>query len=140
VSWSPDGDRIACFTYDGTGRIWDAATGEELVSLTGQAHEVWKIQWSRSGERIFTYGRDPTIRVWDAVTGAELLRYDLEGYLEADLSPDGTRIAVNFAPGGLLKAYPAWQTLEELTDYARECCVVRELTEAEREMLGLPAR
>jgi WD40 repeat protein/DNA-binding SARP family transcriptional activator len=140
VSWSPDGDRIASFTYDGMGRIWDATTGEELVTLTGQAHEVWKMRWSRSAERIFTYGRDPTIRVWDAVTGAELLRYDLEGYAEADLSPDETRIAVNFAPSGLLKVFPAWQTLEELTDYARACCVVRELTQAERDMLGLPAR
>jgi hypothetical protein len=27
-----------------------------------------------------------------------------------------------------------------LVDYARDCCVVRELTETEREMLGLPAR
>jgi WD40 repeat protein len=140
VSWSPGGDRIASFTYDGTGRIWDAATGEKLVSLTGPAHEVWKMEWSRSGERIFTYGHDPTIRVWDAATGAELLRYDLEGYAEADLSPNGTHIAVNLAPGGLLKVYPAWQTLEELMDYARQCCVVRELTDAEREMLGLPAR
>jgi WD40 repeat protein len=140
VSWSPDGDRIAAYTYDGTGRIWDATTGEELVTLTGQTHEVWKMQWSRNGERIFTYGHDPTIRVWDAASGAELLRYDLEGYNEGDLSPDETRIAVNFVTGGLLKVYPAWQTLEELTDYARECCVVRELTEAEREMLGLPAR
>ena len=56
MSWSPDGDRIASFTYDGTGEIWDATTGKELVALTGQAHEVWKMQWSRSGERIFTYG------------------------------------------------------------------------------------
>jgi WD40 repeat protein len=140
VSWSPDGDRIASFTYDGTGRIWDATTGEELVALTGQAHEVWKMQWSRSGERIFTYGRDPTIRVWDVASGAELLRYDLEGYAEADLSPDETRIAVNFARGGLLRVYPAWQTLEELMDYARECCVVRGLTDQERESLGLPAQ
>jgi WD40 repeat protein/DNA-binding SARP family transcriptional activator len=140
VSWSPDGDRIASFTYDGTGTIWDATSGAELVTLTGQTHEVWKMEWSRNGERIITYGADPTVRVWDTVSGAELLRYDMEGYAEADLSPDQTRIAANYAAEGLLRVFPAWQTLEELMDYARECCVVRGLTDQERESLGLPAQ
>jgi hypothetical protein len=95
---------------------------------------------SQRGDRIFTLSEDDTVRVWEAVSGAELLRYDLEGYAEADPSPDETPIAVSSAPSGLLKVFPAWQTLEELMDHARACCIVRELTEAEREMLGLPAR
>jgi WD40 repeat protein len=140
LSWSPDGDRIATYAMDGTGTVWDARTGEELVTVTGHTHDVWRIQWARKGERIFTCSADDTVRAWDAATGAELLRYDVEGYAEAALSPDETRIAMSFTPPGLLKVFPAWQTLEELMDYARECCVVRELTDAEREMLGLPAR
>ncbi|MBN1813285.1 MAG: hypothetical protein JXA14_15725 [Anaerolineae bacterium] len=139
LSWSPDGDRIATYALD-TGRIWDAATGEELVTLTEHTVNVWRMQWSRRGERIFACSQDDTIRVWDAATGAELLRYNVEGYADAVLSPDGTRIAVSFAPPGKLRVFPAWQTLQELLDYARECCVVRELTDVERELLGLPPR
>jgi hypothetical protein len=30
-----------------------------------------------------------------------------------------------------------WQTTEELVEYAKECCVIRELTEAERVQFGL---
>jgi hypothetical protein len=36
------------------------------------------------------------------------------------------------------KALPAWQTTQELIDYARDCCIVRELTDAGREQFGLP--
>lgn len=31
-----------------------------------------------------------------------------------------------------------WQTIEELIDYAKECCVFRQLTDAERLQFGLP--
>jgi hypothetical protein len=30
-----------------------------------------------------------------------------------------------------------WQSTEELVDYAKECCVFRELTDAERVQFGL---
>jgi WD40 repeat protein/DNA-binding SARP family transcriptional activator len=139
LSWSPDGDRIATYAID-TGRIWDTTTGEELATLTGHTMNVWRMQWSHSGERIFTFGADGTARVWDAATGVELLHYNVEGYADGALSPDETRIAMSFTPPGLLKVFPAWQTLQELMNYAKECCVVRELTDAERETLGLPPR
>jgi hypothetical protein len=32
-----------------------------------------------------------------------------------------------------------WQTKQELVDYAKECCVIRQLTPAERQQYGLPA-
>jgi WD40 repeat protein len=140
LCWSPEGDRIATFAQDGTGSVWDATNGDELATLAGHAGNVATVQWSSRGDRIFSSSNDRTVRVWDAATGAELLRYDVEGYVGADLSPDETRIAMSMGLPGLLKVFPAWQTLDELMDHARECCVVRELTYAEREMLGLPAR
>jgi hypothetical protein len=32
----------------------------------------------------------------------------------------------------------AWQSTEDLIAYARECCVMRELTPEERQQFGLP--
>jgi hypothetical protein len=77
--------------------------------------------------------------VWDAATGAELLRYELGNGLVAVWSPDGIRIAVASTDGSL-KVLPTWQTTQELIDYARECCFVRELTDEEREQFGLGPR
>jgi WD40 repeat protein len=33
-TWSPDGRRIATFSNDGTVKIWDAITGDELLTLS----------------------------------------------------------------------------------------------------------
>jgi hypothetical protein len=51
-------------------------------------------------------------------------------------SPDGTRLV----GASLLKSveiHRVWQSTQELIDYAKECCVIRELTEAERTQFGL---
>jgi uncharacterized protein YjiS (DUF1127 family) len=40
----------------------------------------------------------------------------------------------------MANVFPAWQTTDELIDYTRERCVLRELTDAEREQFGLGPR
>ncbi len=35
VAWSPDGTRLATASWDMTARVWDAATGRELLALEG---------------------------------------------------------------------------------------------------------
>jgi WD40 repeat protein len=141
VAWSPDGRRIATYADDGIGRVWDATAssptyGEELVTFSGHTSRVLLVYWSHTGERILTTSPDGTVRIWDADTGAELLRYP---GISAAWSPDGKRIATADTDG-TLKVFPAWQTLQELIDYAKECCVIRELTDAEREQFGLSPR
>jgi WD40 repeat protein len=138
VAWSSDGKRIATHARDGVGRIWDVATGEQVLTFTGHTSDVFFVFWSRSGERILTSG-DTTARVWDTATGAELLRYDVGEFVDAALSPYETRI-VTGAYGGTLRVFPTWQTTQALIDYAKERCVVRELTAEERELFGLPPR
>jgi WD40 repeat protein len=139
LGWSPDGTRIATFAGDGVGRIWDIATGEELVTFSGHSGPVLDIVWARSGGRIVTEGTDGTARVWDANTGAEILRYDVPGGAAAAWSPDEKRIALTSSDGSL-QVFPAWQTTQELIDYAHQCCIIRELTDSERELFGLPPR
>jgi hypothetical protein len=42
------------------------------------------------------------------------------------------------AYGNKVVVLPIWNSVQELIDYAHECCVVRELTPADRELYSLP--
>jgi WD40 repeat protein len=139
VAWSPDGKRIVTYADDAVGRVWDATTGEELVTFAGHTGSATQMAWSRTSDRILTSSMDGTARVWDATNGVELLRYDVRSVAFADWSPDGKRIVIA-VDNGTLKVFPAWQTLQELIDYAKECWVIRELTAEERVQFGLPLR
>ena len=51
---------------DGTARIWDAGTGDELVKLAGHTGAVNQATWSRDESKILTPSDDGTARIWDA--------------------------------------------------------------------------
>jgi WD40 repeat protein len=94
VTFSPDGKRIATASQDKTGKIWDAKTGQLLLTLMGHTDSVNGIVYSPDGKRIATTSDDHTAKVWDAATGEELLT--LSGHTDAvsriAFSPDGTRL------------------------------------------------
>ena len=91
VAWSSDGSRIATGSDDGV-RVWDAVTGENVLSLEHD-HRVESVAWSSDGGRIAT-GFGDGVRVWDAVTGKELLSLGCgRGVESVAWSSDGTRIA-----------------------------------------------
>ena len=80
------------------------------------------------------------VKIWDAETGNVLLSFSMPiNDLLFDLawSPDGTRLTgVGTLP--YLNIYRVWQSTEDLINYTRECCVVRQLTSDERQQFGLP--
>ena len=93
VAWSPDGKRIATGSDDGV-RVWDAVTGEELLSLE-RGRGARSVAWSPDGKRIAT-GSDNGVWVWDAVTGKELLSLECSrGVKSVSWSPDGRRIVTS---------------------------------------------
>ena len=75
VRWrwaGPGPDVIVSGGYDGTVRVWDAASGQPVgPPLTGHAGTVRAVAVGRAGGRdvIVSGGYDGTVRVWDAVTG-----------------------------------------------------------------------
>ena len=66
VAWSPDGQRIVTGSDDMTAKVWDAETGQELLTLQGHAHVIKSLAYSPDGERIVTGSADETAKVWDA--------------------------------------------------------------------------
>src|SRR5207253_1794586 len=46
VAYSPNGKFIATGSYDRTAKVWDAATGRELVTLKGHAATVEAVAFS----------------------------------------------------------------------------------------------
>ncbi|MBM3983750.1 MAG: hypothetical protein FJ304_26480 [Planctomycetes bacterium] len=94
VSWSPDGKRILTGSGDNTAKVWDAAKGQEVLTLKGHDRQVFSVSWSPDGKRILTGSGDNTARVWDAATGQEVLV--LKGHDSSvnsvAWSPDGKRL------------------------------------------------
>jgi WD40 repeat protein/energy-coupling factor transporter ATP-binding protein EcfA2 len=95
VAFSNDASSLATSSFDGTARIWDSATGDESVTLTGHDGAVLSVAFNHDGTRAATGSDDQTAKIWDAATGDLLVT--LPGHEGAVLgvafSPDGTRIA-----------------------------------------------
>jgi len=72
VAWSPDGQSILTGSDDMTAKVWDAQTGQELLTLQGHAHVINTLAWSPDGQRIVTGSADEIAKVWDAETGQVL--------------------------------------------------------------------
>jgi WD40 repeat protein/DNA-binding SARP family transcriptional activator len=65
TQWSPDGTRVLTSDRNGTAKVWDAHTGEELLTLSGQQDLVWRAAWSPTGDRIAIASEDGTATIWE---------------------------------------------------------------------------
>jgi WD40 repeat protein len=94
VAFSPDGTRIITGSRDRTARIWDATSGQHLITLNSHSHAVVAVAFSPDGTRVLTGSADRTARIWDVHTGSELttITGHNSSITAAAFSPDGTRI------------------------------------------------
>ena len=51
------------FSEDKLGRIWDANTGQDIVTFTGHQDGVWDIELSPDGTRLATSSLDGTAKI-----------------------------------------------------------------------------
>ena len=78
-------------------KVWDAQTGQELLTLKGHTGMAPSVAFSPDGKRLASSlaGGHRRVKVWDAQTGQELLT--LKGHTgrvrSVAFSPDGKRLA-----------------------------------------------
>ena len=87
VTFSPDGNIIACASNDQTIRFWSPQTGLLLKTIIGHTESVNGVIFSPDGKLFISAAADG-IRVWDANTN-ELIEVLLVPALNVVFSPDG---------------------------------------------------
>ncbi len=95
IAWSPDGARVAACSDDKHIRIWDAAEGKLLKTLTGHKERVNTLAWSPNGKLIASGSNDNTIHIWDTASGQTIsILEDHSDWVDClTWSPDGKMIA-----------------------------------------------
>ncbi|MCB9452918.1 MAG: WD40 repeat domain-containing protein [Anaerolineaceae bacterium] len=104
MALSPDDARIATLGSAGMLRIWDAATGENLITSGDHPDEAWSVAFNPDSTQLSTSYDHRIWRVWDPAT-YEVLHFEMNlfriGFSDNRTSnvysPDGTQIATRSA-------------------------------------------
>jgi len=83
VAWNHDGTRLVSGSRDKTAKLFDAATGESLVTYPGHGEQVFGVAFNADSSQVLSTGRDKKVHVWkpaDAGKIAEITGFGQEVY------------------------------------------------------------
>lgn len=69
LAFHPTLNRIVTACNDGKARVWDPASGEMLLELSGHTGGVLDAKFSPDGDYVLTTSKDSSARVWNSGTG-----------------------------------------------------------------------
>lgn len=114
IRFYPDGKKFAVVgstRVDPAVRVFETATGREVLVLHGHGGRVRGLDISPDGKRIATGSRDGTIRLWNSETGAEETQIPFqrgEVYFVA-FSPDGKTLAATGSQLAVFHKVGSWE-------------------------------
>ena len=92
---SASDNRFLVPAQPGEVKLWDAATGRELRTLSGHSNGVNCVAFSPDGQRLASASADATVKIWETTTGQCLLTF--KGHSASvdcvSFSNDGRRMA-----------------------------------------------
>jgi WD40 repeat protein len=93
---SPDGKYVVSASADGTVRLWDIETGQEVRRFSDHAGVVNSVAFSSDSKRVLTGGTDGIALLWNIEPHLEHPTFDGENDMYAvAFSADGKRMATN---------------------------------------------
>jgi WD40 repeat protein len=121
MALAPDGRQLATGNLPSIIKLWNAATGAELRTLSGHKQQVNHLAFSKNGRRLASVSSGEACKLWDAETGQVVRTFGTEGGSGGNrvaFSVDGKRLAVaneetirlwDTETGRLLHALPGHQ-------------------------------
>ena len=98
VAFSPDGKLLAAGggepAQKGEVKIWNVASGNEVITFNGHSDAVYAIAFSPDGKVLATSSYDKMIQLWDVATGKPLktLKDHIDAVYSLVFTPDGKRL------------------------------------------------
>ena len=118
LAWSPTGTRLATGGADGTVRLYDVSTGDEVVRVphgTG-CNEISALDWSADGYSLASAGFDGYVYAWDSRRGRDL---DTIDELEDQLARDPHKPAIRLELATLCARTGLASRARDLADQAQ---------------------
>jgi WD40 repeat protein len=101
VAFSPNGQQVLTGGMDGSAKLWDAISGQELRSFEGHDDWVRSVAFSPNGQQVLTGGMDGSAKLWDAASGQELRSFKGHGrsVFSVAFSPNGQQVLTGSSDG-----------------------------------------
>ena len=100
VAISPNGKHLLTGSGDGTAKLWDVSTAQEIRTFAGPPGSgAYAVAFSPDGKQILTGSDDKTARLWDAQSGKGLITFTghTGGITSVAFTPDGKRVLTGSA-------------------------------------------
>jgi WD40 repeat protein len=111
---SPRLDRVVGGGAGGILRLWDAATGSLVATLSGHTGPLEACAFSADGTTIASASQDHTVRIWNAATGEEIVTLAGHGaWVQACCLAEDGSLALSASRDGAVRV---WSTARQRSE------------------------